>query len=57
MELFFLPGSFAPCPACHGSRYNHETLEVAYRDENLAEVLGLTVDAAAGFLSEVAPAA
>ena len=52
VELLFLPGSYAPCPTCHGSRYNPETLEVTYRDKNIAEVLGLTVDTAAEFLSD-----
>ncbi len=57
VELLFLPGSYGPCPTCHGSRYNSETLEVTYRGRNIAEVLGLTVDAAAQFLSDVPAAA
>lgn len=57
VELLFLPGSYAPCPSCLGSRYNAETLEVTYRGKTIAEVLGLTVVAAAVFLAEVAPAA
>ncbi|MDJ0377448.1 excinuclease ABC subunit UvrA [Cryobacterium sp. PH31-L1] len=55
--LLFLPGSYAPCPDCGGSRYNPETLEVTYRGKNIAEVLGLTVDAALHFLADVAVAA
>ncbi|MCU1548449.1 MAG: transporter [Arthrobacter sp.] len=57
VELLFLPGSYGPCPVCHGSRYNPDTLEVTYRGKNVAEVLGMTVDAAAGFLKEVPAAA
>ncbi|WP_427008361.1 ABC transporter [Pseudarthrobacter sp. H2] len=57
VELLFLPGSYGPCPECQGSRYNPETLEVTYRGRNVAEVLGLTVDAAAGFLAGVPAAA
>ena len=57
VELLFLPGSYGPCPACHGSRYNPETLEVTYRGKNVAEVLGMTVNAAAEFLDEVPAAA
>jgi excinuclease ABC subunit A len=57
VELLFLPGSYAPCPTCDGSRYNAETLEVDYRGKNIAEVLGLTVDAAAEFLTDVPAAA
>lgn len=56
VELLFLPGTYAPCPTCHGARYNAETLEVTYRGKNVAEVLGLTVDDAAEFLADV-PAA
>ncbi|WP_107054113.1 excinuclease ABC subunit UvrA [Streptomyces sclerotialus] len=56
VELLFLPGTYAPCTACHGARYRPETLEITYRDRNIAEVLEMTVDAAADFLAEV-PAA
>ena len=55
--LLFLPGSYAPCPQCGGSRYNPETLEVTYRGKNIAEILGLTVDAALVFLKDVTAAA
>ncbi|MBT2596138.1 excinuclease ABC subunit UvrA [Arthrobacter sp. ISL-72] len=57
VELLFLPGSYGPCPECEGTRYNPETLEVAYKGKNVAEVLAMTVDAAAGFLAEVPAAA
>jgi excinuclease ABC subunit A len=57
VELLFLPGSYGPCPVCHGSRYNPETLEVTYRGKNVAEVLGMTVNAAAEFLADVPAAA
>ncbi|QDY89102.1 excinuclease ABC subunit A [Arthrobacter sp. UKPF54-2] len=57
VELLFLPGSYGPCPECHGSRYNPETLEVSYRGKNIADVLGLTVNAAADFLADVPAAA
>ncbi|KRE50501.1 ABC transporter [Arthrobacter sp. Soil736] len=57
VELLFLPGRYGPCPECGGSRYNPETLEVRYRGKNVAEVLGMTVNAAAGFLADVPAAA
>ena len=57
VELLFLPGTYAPCPTCHGKRYNAETLEITYRDKNIAEVLDLPVDAAAAFLADVPAAA
>ncbi|MBO8202529.1 ABC transporter, partial [Streptomyces smyrnaeus] len=56
VELLFLPGTYAPCTDCHGSRYNPETLEITYRGATIADVLGMTVDGAAEFLSDV-PAA
>jgi excinuclease ABC subunit A len=55
--LLFLPETYAPCPVCRGARYNPETLEIAYRGRNIAEVLQMTVDEAAGFLSDVPAAA
>ncbi|MCU1407721.1 MAG: transporter, partial [Glaciihabitans sp.] len=57
VELLFLPGSYGPCPACHGSRYNEETLAVNYRDKTIADILALTVDAAADFFRDVPTAA
>ena len=56
VELLFLPGTYAPCPECHGARYNVETLQVTYRGRTIADVLAMTVDDAAGFLDEI-PAA
>jgi excinuclease ABC subunit A len=51
VELLFLPSVYAPCPVCHGARYNEETLEVKVRDKSIADVLGMTVDAACEFFS------
>jgi excinuclease ABC subunit A len=51
VELLFLPSVYAPCPSCHGSRYNAKTLEVKYRDKTIADVLALTVDAAWEFFA------
>jgi excinuclease ABC subunit A len=55
VELLFLPSVYAPCPTCHGARYNAKTLEVKYRDKTIADVLGLTVDAAWEFFSAEPP--
>ncbi|MEU9234273.1 excinuclease ABC subunit UvrA [Streptomyces subrutilus] len=57
VELLFLPSTYAPCPECGGARYNTETLEVRFEGLNIAEVLGLTVEAAAGFFARVPAAA
>ena len=56
VELLFLPGTYANCPTCHGARYSEETLEVRYRGRTIADVLAMTVDEAADFLTEL-PAA
>ena len=51
VELLFLPSVYTPCPTCHGTRYNAKTLEVTYRDRNIAQVLGMTVDEAWAFFA------
>jgi excinuclease ABC subunit A len=52
VELLFLPSVYTPCPACHGTRYNEKTLEIQYKGKNIADVLGLTVDAAFEFFAD-----
>lgn len=52
VELLFLPSVYAPCPTCQGTRYNAKTLEITYLGKNIAEVLGLTVNAAWEFFAE-----
>ncbi len=52
VELLFLPSVYAPCPTCHGARYNARTLEIRVRGKNIAEVLGMTVDAAYEFFAD-----
>lgn len=55
VELLFLPSVYAPCPTCHGARYNPETLAITWSGLTIADVLGLTVDAACdAFASEPA---
>jgi len=43
-EMHFLPDVYIPCDVCRGSRYNRETLEIRFKDKNIAEVLNMTVD-------------
>jgi excinuclease ABC subunit A len=52
VELLFLASVYAPCPACHGSRYNSKTLEIKYQGKSIADVLGMTVDAAWEFFAD-----
>ncbi|MDB4973645.1 MAG: excinuclease subunit, partial [Myxococcaceae bacterium] len=55
VEMLFLPSVYTPCPACQGTRYNPKTLEITYRDKSIADVLGLTVDAAYEFFADEPP--
>ena len=52
VELLFLPSVYTPCPVCHGSRFNEKTLEVQYQERTIAQVLDMTVNAAADFFAE-----
>ena len=51
VELLFMPSVYAPCPTCHGARYNEQTLKVTWQDKNIAEVLRMTVDQACAFFA------
>ncbi|HHJ8531842.1 TPA: excinuclease ABC subunit UvrA [Streptococcus pyogenes] len=53
IEMHFLPDVYVPCEVCHGRRYNSETLEVHYKEKNIAEVLDMTVDDALVFFSAI----
>jgi energy-coupling factor transporter ATP-binding protein EcfA2 len=52
VELLFLPSVYAPCPTCHGTRYNADTLAVRLRGRTIAEVLAMTVDDARDFFAD-----
>ncbi|HVZ45919.1 MAG TPA: excinuclease ABC subunit UvrA [Ramlibacter sp.] len=54
VELLFMPSVYAPCPDCHGARYNAQTLEVRWRERSIADVLAMTVEEAAAFFAEEA---
>ncbi len=53
IEMHFLPPVYVTCEACAGRRYNRETLEIAYKGLNIADVLDLTVDEAVSFFRAV----
>ncbi len=57
VELLFMPSVYAPCPTCHGARYNERTLQVKWHDRNIADVLAMTVDGALSFFSDEKPVA
>ncbi|MCK3852885.1 excinuclease ABC subunit UvrA [Pseudomonas sp. W2Jun17] len=52
VELLFMPSVYAPCPTCHGARYNPETLAIKWQGLNIAQVLGLTVEQAVEVFAE-----
>ena len=52
VELLFMPSVYAPCPTCHGARYNPETLAIKWQGLSIAQVLGLTVEQAVEVFAE-----
>jgi excinuclease ABC subunit A len=53
IEMHFLPPVYVTCEACHGRRYNRETLEIHFKGMNIADVLDMTVDEAVAFFRAV----
>ncbi len=53
IEMHFLPDVYVQCEACHGKRYNRETLEITFKGKNVADVLDMTVDEALLFFDRI----
>lgn len=53
IEMHFLPDVYVPCDVCHGRRYNKETLDVKFKDKNIADVLDMKVNEAVAFFENV----
>jgi excinuclease ABC subunit A len=53
IEMHFLPDVYVTCDACHGQRYNRETLEIKFKDKTIADVLGMTVEEGVQFFQAV----
>ena len=53
IEMNFLPDVYVPCEICHGTRYNRETLDVKFKDKNIAEVLKMRVSEAIEFFDSI----
>jgi excinuclease ABC subunit A len=52
VELLFMPSVYAPCPTCHGARYNEDTLKIMWNGKHVADVLAMTVDDAWAFFAD-----
>jgi len=57
IAMHFLPDLYVTCEACSGRRYNQETLEIRYRNKNIAEILAMTVEEALSFFGHIPPVA
>jgi excinuclease ABC subunit A len=53
IEMHFLPDVYVPCEVCHGKRFNSETIEIAYKGKNIAQVLDMTVEEALSFFENI----
>ena len=53
IAMHFLPDVYVECEACHGKRYNYETLEVKYKDKSISDVLDMTVEEACSFFENI----
>ena len=53
IEMHFLPDVYVPCEACHGRRYNRETLEVHFKGKSIADVLEMSVEEALAFFAKI----
>ena len=52
-EMHFLPDVFIPCDVCKGARYNRETLEIKFKEKNIADVLDMTVEEGCEFFENI----
>jgi excinuclease ABC subunit A len=53
IEMHFLPDVYVTCDVCRGKRFNHDTLDIRYKDKNIADVLDMTVNQALSFFENI----
>jgi excinuclease ABC subunit A len=51
IEMHFLPDVYVPCEVCKGARYNRDTLDVTFKNKNIADVLNMPIAEAVDFFS------
>jgi excinuclease ABC subunit A len=51
IEMHFLPDVYVPCEVCKGARYNRDTLEVTFKNKNIADVLDMSCEEALEFFA------
>jgi excinuclease ABC subunit A len=57
IEMHFLPDVYVPCEVCKGARYNRDTLDVTFKNKNIAEVLDMSIEEALEFFKHQPPIA
>lgn len=55
IEMHFLPDIYVTCETCRGTRFNRETLEIKYKDKNIADVLDMTIEEALKLFENIPP--
>ncbi|MDD9369605.1 MAG: excinuclease ABC subunit UvrA [Acidimicrobiales bacterium] len=57
IEMHFLPDVYVPCEVCKGARYNRDTLDITFKDKNIADVLAMSCEEALEFFANQPPIA
>jgi excinuclease ABC subunit A len=57
IEMHFLPDVYVPCEVCKGARYNRDTLDITWKNKNIAEVLEMPAEEALEFFANQPPIA
>ncbi|MEI7529978.1 MAG: excinuclease ABC subunit UvrA, partial [Elusimicrobiota bacterium] len=53
IQMQFLPDVYVKCDECGGRRFNEDTLQVRYREKNIADILDLPVEEAKKLFADI----
>src|SRR4030042_760300 len=53
IEMHFLPDVYVTCDACHGKRFNRETLDIRYKGKNINDLLNMSIAGALIFFQNI----